>query len=398
MHPVTQDSYQRLGASASKKGIHAALSSAGLAADSDGLFASVMPDLAGDNAYCSFLHCDGAGTKSIVAYLLYRVTGQTSHFAGLAQDALVMNIDDVFCIGTPESLMLSNLVGRNSRLISDDILRVLFESYRSLAEKFAALGVPFTLAGGETADCGDVVRTLMVDAVLAGRIKKSSLVRASNIKPGDVIIGLSSTGKAEYEAVENSGIGSNGLTLARHALLSSTCADKFPEVLDPHLDQEIRYRGPFSVVDRAPGLTMTVGEALASPTRSYAPVLAKIFAECGAAVHGVIHQTGGGQTKVLRFGKGNRIIKDALFPTPPLFALIQKHGAVPWREMYQVFNMGHRMEVYADPSAAGRIIDLASAFGIEAKKIGRVEKNSSATANAVVVHAPDGVHEYTLAS
>ncbi len=395
---MTQDSYQRLGASASKKGIHTALSSAGLGTESDGLFASVLPDFAGDPNYCSFLHCDGAGTKSIVAYLLYRETGRTDYFAGLAQDALVMNLDDVFCIGAPEGLLLSNLVGRNSQLISDDILRVLFESYRNLQEHFAALGVPFTLAGGETADCGDVVRTLLVDAVLAGRLPRSSLVRASNIRPGDLIIGLSSTGKATYETTENSGIGSNGLTLARHALLSAQCAQKYPEVVDPHLSQEIRYRGPYLPTDRAEGLAMPVGEALLSPTRSYAPVLAKIYKLCSDKIHGVIHLTGGGQTKVLRFGKGNRIIKDALYPAPPLFNLIQQHGSVPWREMYQVFNMGHRMELYVDPGCEKSIIDSAAAFNIEAKTIGRVERNASSETNSVIVDACGGAHEYTLDS
>ncbi|MFN8389063.1 MAG: AIR synthase-related protein [Bdellovibrionota bacterium] len=387
--------YTSLGASASKAGLHQALVGAGLETHS-GLFAPVLPDVAGDPSYSSFLHADGAGTKTIVAYLRYRESGDPEVFAGLAQDALVMNLDDVFCIGSPESMLLSNAIARNSKLIDDTVLEVLLRSYRSLREQLSTLGIDFALAGGETADCGDVVRTLIVDAVLFGRIRNSGLIRATNIAAGDLIVGLSSTGQAKYEQTPNSGVGSNGLTLARHSLLSRKQAAKYPEVLDPGLDEKIAYRGPFGVNDRPAELGMTVGEALGSPTRTYAPILKAAYAELGSQVHGVIHLTGGGQTKPLRFGKGLRFVKDSLFPTPPLFSLIQAHGQVGWKEMYQVFNMGHRMELYLPEGSVPRLIAISEAFGVEAKVIGRVEPQTVALGerNSLELVSPHGRFEY----
>jgi phosphoribosylformylglycinamidine cyclo-ligase len=388
------DSYKTLGASASKAGLHQALTQAGLAAGED-LFAPVCADVAGDPAYSCFLHADGAGTKTIVSYLRYRETGDPQVFAGLAQDALVMNLDDVFCIGTPSSLLLSNAISRNARLIGDDALTVLLSAYKELQRRFAALGIPIELAGGETADCGDVVRTLVVDAVLFGRIRTERLIRASRISAGDVIVGLSSTGQATYEDTPNSGIASNGLTLARHCLLSKAATAAYPEVLDPNLDPNVAYRGPFGVQDSADGLSMSVGEALSSPTRSYAPVLAAVYAQLPDSIHAAIHLTGGAQTKVLRFGRGLRIVKDQLFPVPPLFSLIRQHGQVPWREMYQVFNMGHRLELYLPPSAAERAIAVAGKFGIEGRIIGHVEAHGDPAANLVCLRTEQGEFEYS---
>lgn len=387
------DEYSKLGVSSSKAGLHKALAASGTE-DKSGLFAQVIPDLAGSPDYSCFVHCDGAGTKCIVPYLYWKETGDKSLFANLAQDALVMNLDDVFCIGQPQSLVLANLVARNASIIDDEILEILIRSYKTLVESLQKQGIEIRLSGGETADCGDTVRTLLVDAVLSGRIENKKLVNTNNIKPGDVILGLSSTGKCVYENQENSGIGSNGLTLARHALLKN---HDYPEVINPELDLNNIYRGPYSVKDKPNGLGMSVGEALASPTRSYAPYLKALYSEAFDAVSGVIHCTGGGQTKVKKFGGntkdgGNLYIKDNLFPTPKLFLLIQEHGNIPWKEMYQVFNMGHRMEIYLKQDSLSAAIKLANSFGIEAKQVGRVEKSENG--NSVFIKNANGEFSY----
>ena len=388
------DNYAQLGASASKAGLHRVLDATGLA-DTEALFARLLPDLAGDSRFRSFIHCDGAGTKSIIAYLLYRLTGERRHFAGLAADALVMNIDDVYCTGVPESIALANTIARNAKLIDDEVVGTIIASYVALVEELRGFGVPIEITGGETADCGDVVRTLMVDAVVAGRMRADTIVHPSRIAAGDVVVGLSSTGQAINELAPNSGIGSNGLTLARHAMLSSWHAERFPEVVDPALPADLRYRGRFKATDRHPSLSISIGEALLSPTRSYAPLLHGLLPSLGAEIHGVIHLTGGAHTKVLRFLKGVRVVKDSLFPTPPLFALIQEGGAVPWREMYQVFNMGHRMEIYLAEGHAAAVIDAAAKFGIAAQIVGRVEEAPEGAASVHVVSA-HGTFEYRL--
>jgi phosphoribosylformylglycinamidine cyclo-ligase len=338
--------YEKFGASASKSGLHTALKNAGASSTHSGFFAQLGTDYTGDPKYKSFLHCDGAGTKSIVAYLLYKSTGDPNVFSGLAQDALVMNLDDVFCVGIPENLLLANTIQRNANLIDDLILEAIIKQYNALCSLFSGFGINIEMVGGETADCGDIVRTILVDAVLAGRVKNDNLINANAIVPGDIIIGLSSTGQATYENSPNSGIGSNGLTLARHALLKNEYAVTYPEVLDPAISLDTAYNGPFSVTDTHNKLNTSIGSALLSPTRSYAPLLMKIYEKLSKNIHGAIHVTGGGQTKILRFGQNNLYIKDNLFDTPPIFELIKEHGEVDWREMYQVFNMGHRFELY----------------------------------------------------
>ena len=393
---VNTSNYDALGVSASKKGLHKVLEATG-AVSSPGLFASVLEDIAGDPDYYSVVHCDGAGTKTIVPYLMFRETGSYSFFAGLAQDALVMNLDDIYCLGLPQKLLLANAVARNARLIDDKVLETIITSYKQLCEMLTAQGIPITMSGGETADCGDVIRTLMIDATLVGRIKKSNVVDTRHIVHGDVIVGVASTGKASYETVENSGIGSNGLTLARHALLSREHARQYPEILDPSLDTALAYRGPYAVTDTPAALQTSVGAALASPTRTYAPLLQRVYALLGSAIHGVIHVTGGGMTKVLRFGEGNHYIKDQLFEVPPLFSLIQDAGKIPWREMYQVFNMGHRLELYVPENCAQSIIDAAAELALQAKVIGRViaPVKSQGAENTVSVVSPHGTFEYT---
>ncbi len=366
--------------------------------DSSGLFAPVFADVAGDEQFRSFLHCDGAGTKSIVAYLHYRETGDPTIFAGLAQDALVMNLDDVYCIGKPQSLRLANLLARNSILIDDQAIGQIIARYKELNDQLCAMGIPLIMGGGETADCGDVVRTLLVDAVLSGRIATKNLIYASQIRPGDVIIGLSSSGQSSYEQSPNSGIGSNGLTLARHALLSQQYVTEYPECCDPGIDRSIAYQGPYRTTDSVEGLSMSIGEALCSPTRTYAPVLQKIFDEHPGEIHGVVHLTGGAHTKVLRFGKGNLITKDNLFEIPTLFSLIQKHGQVDWEEMYKVFNMGQRLEIYVPQALGPKIIAAAQSFSIDAQQIGRVEEHPDGpeAANRVRLESEVGEFEYQL--
>jgi phosphoribosylformylglycinamidine cyclo-ligase len=308
-----------------------------------------------------------------------------------------MNLDDVICLGKPEGLVVANLLNRNANLVGDEVVAEIISSYIELQKTLASYGVDFTLGGGETADCGDVTRTLAVDAVIAGRIAHSKLLSTDNIKPGQVIVGLSGAGKASWENVENSGIGSNGLTLARHTLLKKEYCEKYPEVVDPNTDSSVVYNGPFAVDDNPNGLGMTVGEALLSPTRTFAPVLVKIFESEFDKISACIHVSGGALSKVIRFGKGNIYVKDQLLPIPAIFNLIQETGNIPWKEMYQVFSMGQRMEVYCEQSAADSIIKTSKSMGVEAGIIGRVEKNpDSDSQNIVKVDSPNGSFEYQL--
>lgn len=382
--------YETLGASASKEGLHRALSEAGLEEET-GYFCQLVEDIAGDPAYYSFVHCDGAGTKSIIAYLLYRETGSVEHFAGLAQDALVMNLDDVYCVGVPQSIILSNIINRNKDRFPDSALSVLLKSYAHLCQEYEKLGIPIRLGGGETADCGDIVHTVAIDAIVAGRIPRKAAIDTKGILPGDAIVGFSSTGQSTYESTPNSGIGSNGLTLARHALLSRSSVSKYPEV---GAENEAGWKGPYKVTDFVSSLSSTVGAALVSPTRTYAPILSHVFRELGERVHGCVHCSGGGQTKPLRFGRNVRYVKDALFPVPPLFQLIQDCAQVGWQEMYQVFNMGHRMEIYVPESVVERVIEISLSFGVEAKRIGHVEE--SPEGNEVKITSPYGEFVYQL--
>lgn len=400
--------YSELGASATKAGLHEVLNKVGLKSSADvptDTFASLVPDFAADPEYLSFLHADGAGTKAIVAYLLYKETGDPRYFRGLAQDSLVMNLDDVFCLGPVESLVLSNAVARNAKLIGDEVLQEVILGYRDLVEQLETMGIGIRLAGGETADCGDLVRSILVDSTLAGRIKRKSLIRTSGIQAGDLILGFSSSGQTSYESKANSGIGSNGLTLARHCLLKRDYLQRFPEVGPEKPDLDLCYQGPFSVLDQPSSETsssqsQTVGELLLSPTRTYAPLLAEIYRELGTEVHAAIHCTGGGQTKVLRFGQsrsgqGLRYIKDQLFPIPQIFRLIQQHGSVNWKEMYQVFNMGHRLELYLGENRIQIARQIAEKYRIETKVVGRVETAEDAK-NSLLLKSAEGEFSYQL--
>ncbi|QDU63990.1 Phosphoribosylformylglycinamidine cyclo-ligase [Planctomycetes bacterium Pan216] len=383
--------YEQLGVSASKEEVHAAV------AQTDpglypGAFCRIGPDtLGGDPDWCSALHADGAGTKSIVAYLRFRETGEAKVFRSLAQDALVMNLDDLACVGAVDRFLLANTIDRNSRCVPGAAIEEIIRGYQQCLELLDRQGIRVTPTGGETADVGDSVRTLIVNAVLATRLSRERVVDNSRIQEGDLIIGLSSTGQTTDEDLPNSGIGSNGLTLARHTLLHRSYAEKYPETLAPETDPSVAYRGPFRLEDCPRGLKMTIGEALLSPTRPYAPIVRDVLGTLPGEVHGIVHNTGGGQTKCRSFGDGIAYLKDNLFEVPPLFRLIAEHGEVAWKEMYGTFNMGHRLELMVSPSVANSVIDISRRYGVDAKIVGRCER---AEINTVTLATPFGTFTY----
>lgn len=389
--PATASAYAALGVSAKKEDVHAAI------ADVDaGLFPSAFCKigedvLGGDPEWCSILHADDAGTKAIVAYLVYRSTGDASVFRGIAQDALVMNLDDLLCVGAVDRFLLSNTINRNSRCVPGEVVREIVGGFEDCIQRWAPYGIRIVATGGETADMNDSVRTLIVGANLATRMRRADVVDNGRIQPGDVIVGLSSTGQANYEDAPNSGIGDNGLTLARHALLNEAYRDRYPETVAPELDRRVAYRGGFNLKAEPEGLGMSIGQALLSPTRTYAPVIRAVLATMREAVHGIVHNTGGGQTKCLRFGAGIAYRKDNLFPAPAIFRLIAEHGDVEWREMHQTFNLGHRMELYVPPDHAGAIVEIARQFAIDARVVGRCEP---AAENVVHIQSEFGSFEY----
>jgi phosphoribosylformylglycinamidine cyclo-ligase len=391
------ESYARFGASSSKDGVHNALRKASDETEpktsSADTFVELIPDVSGDSDYYSLLHADGAGTKSIAAYLCYREQNDARWFRGIAQDALVMNLDDVACANAFEGLALSNTIGRNRSVIADDVIAEILIGYKQVVEMLADNGIHIALCGGETADLGDLVRTIVVDSTLFARVRKESVVKCDKAVDGDVLIGISSTGQANYEDSPNSGIASNGLTLGRHALIKRSYAEKYPEIIDPALDLSESYCGESNLFDSPDPLTTTLADAITSPTRTYAPIIKKICEECGPNIHGMFHLTGGGQTKPVRFGSQLRYVKDNLFDCPPVFRLIQSTLNVPWQEMYAVFNMGHRIEIACPESEAHTIIDISSSYGLEAKQIGYVERFEN-TGNEVQVKSPHGTFEY----
>lgn len=386
-------SYEDRGASADKKEVHAAIK------DEDpglfpGAFCKILPDsLTNSPDHCVLIHADGAGTKSVAAYLWWRETGDASVFRGLAQDSLVMNLDDLLCAGATGPFLLSNTIGRNAKLISGEVIAEIVAGYRDCLEMLGKHGIEIHSGGGETADLGDAVRTLVVDSTLVTRLERKLVVTAGELRPGLALVGFSSSGKAAYEAKENSGIGSNGLTSARHELLSSHYRDEYPEAFAPEI-RELAYTGPFRLRDILPGSTLTVGEALLSPTRTYAPLLVRMLAEARESIAAIFHNTGGGQTKCLRFGKGLTYIKDELFPLPPLFRVLKERSRLDLREMYRSLNMGHRLEIACEPKTAEKLITMAGNFGVAAKIIGRIE--TGPPENRLLLTAEGQTLEYNL--
>lgn len=383
--------YRRRGVSADKEDVHAAIKNIdkGLYPQA---FCKIMPDImGGDPDYCNLMHADGAGTKSSLAYLYWRETGDLSVWRGISQDSIVMNLDDLLCVGATQGLLHSSTIGRNSRLIPGEVISALINGTDELLEQLRDLGVGIYNTGGETADVGDLVRTVIVDSTVSCRMRREEVIDAARISAGDVIVGLASFGQATYEIAYNGGMGSNGLTSARHDVFAHHYAEKYPESYDDCLPDDVVYVGSHSLTDRVEGLDIDYGHLVLAPTRTYAPVLVELLRELRPQIHGLIHCTGGAQTKVLHFVKGKKIIKDNLIDLPPLFDTILRDGKTPAKEMYKVFNMGHRMEVYLPEQYAAEVIDVARHFNIDAQVIGRVE---DAAESEVVIESSLGNFEY----
>ena len=365
--------YNQRGVSSSKEDVHKAIrgTDRGLFPNA---FCKILPDhLTGDENYGLIMHADGAGTKSSLAYVYWKETGDLSVWRGIAQDAVVMNTDDLLCVGVADHMILSSTIGRNKLLIPGEVIAEIIKGTEEFLELLRSHGISIHLSGGETADVGDLIRTIIVDSTVTGRIRRE-LVIENDIRPGDLIVGLSSSGQASYETAYNSGIGSNGLTSARHDVFSAYLGSAYPESYDRSIPKDLVYSGAYRLTDTHPETGLTVGQMVLSPTRTYAPVMKAILEKHHRHIHGLIHCSGGGQTKVMNFVQSGHIIKDNLFPLPPVFRMIQEQSGTAWKEMYQVFNMGHRMELYIAPDLAGDIIGISGDFGVEARIIGRVEK------------------------
>ena len=385
--------YAQRGVSAGKEDVHNAIKNV-----DKGLFpkafCKIVPDvLTGDNDYCLVMHADGAGTKSSLAYMYWKETGDLSVWKGIAQDALIMNIDDLLCVGATDHITLSSTIGRNKNRIPGAVISAIINGTEELLDELKSYGVTIHSTGGETADVGDLVRTIIVDSTVTARMKRSDVIDNENIKAGDVIVGLASYGQASYETQYNGGMGSNGLTSARHDVFDKSLAAKYPESFDPTVPDELVYSGSKQLTDTVEGSPLDAGKLVLSPTRTYAPIIKKILAQFTAKeIHGMVHCSGGAQTKILHFVDELHIIKDNLFNTPPLFKLIQEESGTDWKEMYQVFNMGHRMEIYCNPAIADDLIAISKSFNVDAQIVGRVE--ASDTGKKLTIQSPYGKFEY----
>lgn len=383
--------YEQRGVSSSKKDVHTAIKNLdqGLF---PGAFCKVVPDYLGqDEAFCTVMHADGAGTKSSLAYMYWRETGDLSVWKGIAQDSIVMNTDDLGCVGVANDLMLSSTIGRNKRLIPGEVLSAIINGTEEVLDLLRDHGINIISTGGETADLGDLVRTVVVDSTIVGRIRREHIVDNRNIRSGDAIVGLASFGKAKYEEHYNSGIGSNGLTAARHDVFHYSLGHKYPESHDPGIPKDLTYSGQYQLTDAVDNSPMNIGQLVLSPTRTYLPPLREILKSHRSLIHGMIHCSGGGQTKILHFIDKLHIIKDNLFETPQVFEIIQTESNAKWSEMYQVFNMGHRLEIYLHPDHAQDIISIAHGFGVDAKIIGRVEDSLK---RELTIQSPKGTFHY----
>lgn len=378
MSSSTSERYSQRGVSAAKEDVHNAIKNI-----DKGLFpkafCKIVPDyLTGDEDYCLVMHADGAGTKSSLAYMYWKETGDLSVWKGIAQDALIMNIDDLICVGATDNIMLSSTIGRNKNKIPGEVLSAIINGTEELISDLAEHGITIRSTGGETADVGDLVRTVIVDSTVTARLRRSNVIDNANIEAGDVIVGLASFGQATYEKEYNGGMGSNGLTSARHDVFSKYLADKFPESFDAEVPSDLVYSGNTKLTDAVPGSPLDAGKLVLSPTRTYAPIVKKILSKYNCSdIHGMVHCSGGAQTKILHFIDNLHIVKDNLFDVPPLFKLIQEQSTTDWKEMYQVFNCGHRLEIYLNPALANEIIEISKSFGVDAQIIGRVEASET---------------------
>ncbi len=366
--------YMQRGVSAAKEDVHNAIKNIdkGLFPQA---FCKIIPDiLGGDPEYCNIMHADGAGTKSSLAYMYWRETGDLKVWKGIAQDAIVMNTDDLLCVGATDNILVSSTIGRNKLLIPGEVISAIINGTDELLQELRQMGIGIWPTGGETADVGDLVRTIIVDSTVTCRMRRADVIDNANIRPGDVIVGLSSTGQATYEHSYNGGMGSNGLTSARHDVFAKYLAERYPESYDHQVPSELVYSGKYKLTDKAPE-ALTMGQLVLSPTRTYAPVIKRLLDELRPQVHGMVHCTGGAQTKVLHFvAEDCRVVKDNMFPVPPLFHAIHECSGTDWREMYQVFNMGHRMEIYVRPEVAQQVIDISRSFNIDAQIVGHIEQ------------------------
>lgn len=388
---ITGNRYIARGVSASKEDVHAAIRNI-----DKGLFPTafckIIPDILGsDPEWCNIMHADGAGTKSSLAYIYWRETGDLSVWEGIAQDALIMNIDDLLCVGATDNILVSSTIGRNKNYIPGEVISAIINGTEEICRGLRNLGIGVYLTGGETADVGDLVRTIIVDSTVTCRMRRDHVIDAGNIKPGNIIIGLASFGQAVYEKEYNSGMGSNGLTSARHDVFEHHLARKYPESFDHALPDELVYAGGFCLTEMIPEVGMDAGKMVLSPTRTYAPVVRKILETHRDDVSGIIHCSGGAQTKVLHFVDNVHVIKDNLFPVPPLFRIIREQSGTEWKEMYKVFNMGHRMELYVVPELAEEIIGISRSFGVDARIVGRVEPYEG---RKLTIHTEAGISEY----
>ncbi len=387
----TESKYSKRGASSSKEDVHKAIEKIdkGLY---PGAFCKIVPDLlGGDNEYCNIMHADGAGTKSSLAYIYWKETDDLSVWKGIAQDAIVMNIDDLLCVGVYDNILMSSTIGRNKNHIPGSVLSAIINGTEEVLEDLRSFGIGIWSTGGETADLGDLVRTIVVDSTVIARVRRSDVISNHNIKAGDVILGLASSGKTSYEKVYNSGMGSNGLTSARHDLFAPYLASKYPESLDTTLPYDLIYSGKLRLTDPIEGLNTNAGKLVLSPTRTYAPVIKKVLETMRSEIHGMVHCSGGGQTKIMHFIDNMHIVKNNMFPLPILFRLIQEQSGTSWQEMYKVFNMGHRFEIYTEEKNAQSIIDIAAGFNLEAKIIGYCEASDS---KKLTISSEFGTFEY----
>ncbi len=388
----SEERYIKRGVSAAKEDVHAALGNI-----SKGIypkaFCKILPDLlGGDDDYCNIMHADGAGTKTSLAYLYWRETGDISVWKGVAKDAIVMNTDDLLCVGaTDVPVLLSSTIGRNKRLIPGEVIKAIIEGTEEICEEFRKMGIELYLTGGETADVGDLVRTIIVDSTVSARMPRSQVITNEKISPGDVIIGLESYGQAVYEDCYNGGMGSNGLTSARHDMFSKYLAEKYPESYDNGIDESLVYSGKYRLTDLVAETGLDAGKLVLSPTRTYAPIIKEVLRNYRNNIHGLIHCSGGAQTKVLHFVDSLRIVKNNMFQVPPLFSLIQETSGTPWREMYRVFNMGHRFEIYCSPQLAEAVIKISQGFGVEARIVGYCE---AATKPSLLIRSEYGEFQY----
>ncbi len=370
---LKDDRYSQRGVSASKEDVHQAISKLDKGLYPKAFCKIVEDHLGNDPDYCTVMHADGAGTKSSLAYIYWKETGDLSVWKGIAQDAIIMNIDDLLCVGATDNILLSSTIGRNKNLIPGEVISTIINGTEEVLEMLRQHGLNVISTGGETADVGDLVRTMIVDSTVTARMKRSDVIDNKNIQAGDVIVGLASFGKANYEQEYNGGMGSNGLTSARHDVFEKSYASKYPESYDAHVQEDLVYSGKYKVTDTIPGLDVNIGKLVLSPTRTYAPIMIEVFKQLRSQIHGLVHCSGGAQTKALHFIDQLHIIKDNLFEVPPLFKLIQECSGTDMKEMYKVFNMGHRMEVYISEKYAQQVIDISKSFGVDANVVGRVE-------------------------